>query len=230
MIMKKTIYCLIALMMTILVLSCGDGEWTEIYAEATKGNPPAENVIDDDGVPNGSPGNESMFGVYSHLGTNSDTWKSFKDEAETNVTLHLGDRSYWENHHIEVPAIWIVDEKTIYWVDDYIGFFESKPTSDKESILLESEPYTVNYSKVVVGRWQQYTAYYYLVHYIYKIRNTDRWEGRYAMNGSKMIVHTDETTKWENGREFVAVDYNTLTWDYSDGVIDVDGIKYVKMK
>ena len=49
------------------------------------------------------------------------------------------------------------------------------------------------------------------------------------MNGSKITVNTDETTKWENGHQVVAVNYNTLTWDYSDGTIDIDGTKYRKI-
>lgn len=218
--MKRLLFCMMAIGLCLGFTSCGE-ELLEDYR-----NKP-EDVIDDDGVPSGTPGNESMFGVYSSIGTNSDLWKSFKETAETNVNFH--DYTSWENHFFDGAAIWIVDDKTIYWVDDYVGFSKSRPTSDESSILLESETYTVTYSKAVVGRWQQYTDTYYLTHYIYKWQNRDRWEGRYAMNGSQIIVHTDETTKWENGREYVAVDYNTLTWNYSNGTIDVDGTKYVKV-
>lgn len=218
-----------ASIISFVLISCGDGDMSDLLIDAMKGNPPAEDVIDDDGVPSGTPGNESMFGFYSVLGTNSATWKSFKETAESNIALHKGDRSYWDSYHADVTAIWIVDEKTIYWAYDYIGFYESRPTSDNESILLESEPYTVKYSKVVVGRWQEYTAYYYLVHYIFKSRNTDRWEGRYAMNGSKMTVNTDETVKMIDGT-LHNVAGNTYTWDYSDGTItNENGVKYLKV-
>ena len=219
--MKRTLFSVMVISLSLGFASCGE-ELSEYK------NPEPEKVIDDDGVPSGTPGNESMFGIYSMFGTNSDTWKSLKTDAETNVNLHNGGASSW-NSNLRLEAIWIVDEKTIYWVEEYMGFFQSRPTTDDTSILLESEPYTVTYSKVVVNHWQQYTDTYYLVHYVYKWRNTDKWEGRYAMNGSKMIIHTDETTKWENGKEYVAVDYNTLTWDYSDGTIDVDGKKYRKI-
>lgn len=204
-------------------ISCGE----ELSDKDYRDKPPVD-VVDDDGVPSGTPGNESMFGIYTCIGTNSDIWSSFKELAESNVSFHQGDRSYWENHYFNGYAIWIVDDKTIYWVDEYISFLEP-PTPDEKSILLESEQYTFKYQKVVVGRWNEYTANYYLTHYIYKWQNKDRWEGRYAMNGSQIIIHTDETTKWENGREYVAVDYNTLTWQYSDGAIIADGVKYVKV-
>lgn len=220
--MKRKIFSMIFISLCMGFASCGEELKPEDFGNKT------EDVIDDDGVPSGIPGNESMFGIYSCLGTNSDVWKNFKEDAELNVTLHKGDNSSWSSY-FNLYAIWIVDEKTIYWVDDYISFSQSRPTSDENSILLESEPFTVTYSKAIVGRWQQYTDTYYLTHYVYKWQSRDRWEGRYAMNGSKITVHTDETTKWENGRQVVAVDYNTLTWDYSDGTIDIDGTKYRKI-
>ena len=220
--MKRKLFSMIFISLCIGFTSCGK-------EHLERGNPPVEEIIDDDGVPSGTPGNESMFGIYSMIGTNSANWNILKETAQSNVNFHNGEDSDWYNHNQDFHAIWIVDEKTIYWVEEYMGFTESQPKSDEESILLESEQYTVTYQRAVVGRWQQYTTRYYLVHYLYKWRDSDMWEGRYAMNGSKIVVHTDETTKWENGHEYVAVDYNTLTWDYSDGTIDVDGTKYRKI-
>ena len=98
------------------------------------GNKPPVEIVDDDGVPIGTPGNESMYGIYSCIGTNSDLWKSFKETAETNVNLH--DYTSWDNYFFDGAAIWIVDDKTIYWVDDYVSFSKSRPTSDETSILL----------------------------------------------------------------------------------------------
>lgn len=218
--MKRLLFSMMAIGLCLVFTSCGK-ENLEF------GNLPPEEIVDDDGVPSGTPGDENMFGIYSCIGTNSELWKSFKETAETNVKLH--DYTSWSNYSFNGAAIWVVDEKTIYWVDDDVFFSQSRPTSDESTILLEYEKYTVSYSKVVVGRWQQYTDTYYLTHYVYKWQNTKKWEGRYAMNGSKMVVHTDETTKWENGQEYVAVDYNTLEWDYSNGTIDVNGTKYVKI-
>lgn len=217
--MKRLLFSMMAIGLCLSFTSCGE-ENLEF------GNPPTEHVVDDDGVPSGTPGNESMFGIYTYIGTNSDIWNSFKEDAESHVELHMD--TGWESNFV-VDAIWIVDDKTIYWVDDYIGFSQSRPTSGDTSILLESEIYTVTYYKVVVNRWHQYTDTYYLTHYVYKNRNTDMWEGRYAMNGSQMIIHTDETSKWVDGKEYVAVDYNTLTWEYSDGTIDVGGRIYKKV-
>ena len=220
--MKRKLFNLMLLSLCIGFASCGE---ENVVPE----NFPAEHVVDDDGVPSGTPGNESMFGIYSKFGTNSDIWNSLKDTGQSYVNNHLGERSEWENHYQVFNAIWIVDEKTIYWVEECMMFSRSHPSSDEESILLELEKYTVNYQHVVVGRLINYTDTYYLTHYVYKWRDTDAWEGRYAMDGSKMIIHTDQTSKRVDGKEYVAVDYNTLTWDYSDGTIDVNGTKYKKV-
>ena len=225
-IQKRLWFFLSAAIVCLGMISCGEELADEDYVLKHE----TEDVIDDDGVPSGTPGSQNMYGIYSCVGTNGDVWKSFKETAEYNISFHQGESSYWDNY-FENYAIWIVDDKTIYWVDDYIYFINYRPTSDGESILLESEYYTFKYQKWVVAHWYEYTANYYLAHYVSKFRTNDKykWEGRYAMNGSQIIVNTDETTKWVDGRQYAAAG-NTWVWDYSDGVITTeDGVKYVKV-
>ena len=196
-----------------------------------------EEYVDDDGVPQGSPGTEDMFGYYSMLGTNGEMWQSFKTTAADNVSRKIVSSYAWDNLHSDFSAFRIVDSKTIYHVFESIYITESMPSDNKGSLLLESEHYNFKYNYSSGAYATTKYANYYLCHYIgtEPLIDDSHWEGRYAMNGSTMTVHTDETTKWIDGKEYVAVGGQTYQWSYSNGVITVTNAngsttKYVKVK
>ena len=169
-------------------------------------------IIDNEGIPAGSPGDQSMVGYYSLHGINGEFWQAQVSEAASSFNSSMANLSQ------EFAGFRIEDEKTIYHVSDY--FYASKnPSRDNaEWINLESYNFTVSVPYNAGGYISTRKEYYYMYHQIGTWPWTDErhWEGRYAMNGQTMTVNTDLG--------------QTLTMTYTNGQLEYDGVVYKKVK
>lgn len=181
--MKKKQLGMMALLISIGLMSCGDDSYTIL-----DGN--YETIVDDDGVPSGNPGTEDMIGYYSSLGLESETWKNanktIEDFAKETKNQHL---YYYIYPFATNSAFRIMDEKTIYLVKEEIYGSSSNGTDETQ---IECHSYTYRY-RDYYDRIDY--AYLYVWHTIEKSpdlsKNSQWWQGRYALNGNNMTVNTD---------------------------------------
>lgn len=226
--MKKQLLAAMPLFLSAVLsfTSCGDDiDYEKNYNEK-------EVIIDDDGVPDGSPGTRDMIGYYSSLGVNSDLWNYYKSEADAKMSNK--DVTSWGSIHYGGPALRIVDDHTIYCVYEDILAQESRFSGEDYCFVVEEKEYSFTYVYRTGAYYDNRYAHYYLYHTIGTNLWTDelRWEGRYSMRGNTIVVQTDRQEGIDdNGRKKGYV----FTFSYKDGAIVSENsygntVTYVKIK
>ena len=173
-------------------------------------------TVYDEGIPDGEPGNASMYGYYSFVGLDGETWQNVISYGESSASVVHSEKILESHTYGRYGALKITDEKTIYMVNEEIVLGTSLP---KTNIILESQSFAYQYK---VGHlWvNYYTDYLYAYHSISTMpnlgKNSREWEGRYALNGNTMTVKTDLGT--------------TYSMIYSNNEIEWNGNVYKNVK